>query len=343
MFTFLLAKYIDKSKYGVTVAIPTPGQLGDLLEKNDIEYFVFNNKKNEGYNVNGIIDLFFNIKKNKYDIIHAQAGVAPCLIGKIVGTKLILEHRHGLDFTIEQINKMNLYRLTYEKLKKYLVDLTLTGCKSDKDILVKRFKFLPERVEVVYNGLESNKNISIKKTDGNFIIGTIGRLTYQKNQEYFIEMAKKLCCYKNNFEFHIYGEGEKHNDYSNLIEKYNLREKVFLKGYTTEVSKVMRTFNLFVLTSRYEGIPYVILEAMKAGVPVISTDVGGINEIIINMENGILVQKENATELIEKVKLLYHSKEIRDRLSKKAEKDFEENYTIKKTVSAVEEIYAKII
>lgn len=339
-FTLLLAEYMDKSRYIVEVAVPTYGPFCEILRDKNIEYFVFNNKINERYTLSGIKFLFNRIYKKKYDIIHAQAGIAPCIIGKILGTNLIIEHKHGLDFTSEQIDKMNPIRLNYEKLKKYFVDVTCTVCESDKIILKNRFKYNSGKVVVIYNGLETAEPRAEIQKNNKFTIGTIGRLTYQKGQEYFIEMAKDLLSKGYKFEFHIYGEGEKHCEYQELINKYNLSESVFLKGYTKNVSDALKSFDLFVLPSRYEGIPYVILEVMNYSIPLISTNVGGISEVITNNVNGFLTEKENVSELADKTIMLYESKKIRKNITENARKTFLEKYTIEKTVKSVESLYS---
>ena len=339
-FTLLLAKYLDRNKYKVMIGMPTYGPLCGLLDQNNIDYFIFNNKINEKHTMWGILSLFSHIYKKKYDIIHAQAGIVPCLIGTIIGTKLIIEHKHGLDFTSEQIDNMNFIKLNYERMKKYFVNITFTGCKADKTILLKKFKYKSEKVDVIYNGLEADKLNMQRKRNDKFTIGTIGRLTFQKGQEYLIEAAKILIGKGYEFEIHIYGEGEKENEFVQLIKKYELEKIVLLKGYTHNISETMNTLDIFVLPSRYEGIPFVILEAMKASVPVISADVGGINEVINNMINGILIKKENSEELAEKIMLLHDSKKLRDDLTRIAKIDFEEKYTIEKTIKSIEDVYS---
>lgn len=339
-FTLLLAKYLDSNLYEVEVGIPTEGPICEIFDKNKIEYFVFDNKVNEKHTLSGVLSLFRRVLKKKYDIIHAQAGIAPCLIGKITGTKLIIEHKHGLDFTTEQLNEMNFLKLNYERMKKYLVDITFTGCMADKQVLINKFKYRDEKVVVIYNGIEKSAIVSDHKRSGRFKVGTIGRLTYQKGQEYLIEAARILISKGFDFEFHIYGEGEKFHEYSDLISKYDLGKNIFLKGYALDVPQIIATFDLFILPSRYEGIPYVILEAMKAKVPLISTDVGGIREIITDMENGILIQKENAEELANKIYHLYESEDLRNKLAEKAFIDFNKKYQIGKTVESIETVYS---
>ena len=339
-FTVLLAKHLDKNRYNVEIGVPTYGPLCEMLEKDNIDYFIFNNKVNGKHTLSGIVSLFKKINKEKYDIIHAQAGIPPCLIGKILGTNLIIEHKHGLDFTTEQISSMNMVKLCYERLKKYFVNKTLTGCESDRKTLISKFNYKKENVTVIYNGIEGEAEFIEKRINKKFTVGTIGRLTFQKGQEYLIEAANILVNKGYDFEFHIYGEGEMKNEYLSLIRSFDLEKNVLLKGYTENITQTMNTFDLFVLPSRYEGIPYVILEAMKASVPVISTDVGGIKEVITDMSNGILVVKENPEELAKKILLLHDSKELRIQISDKARNDFIEKYTISKTIDAIESVYS---
>ncbi|MBK9404427.1 MAG: glycosyltransferase family 4 protein [Ignavibacteria bacterium] len=339
-FTILLAKHIDRNRFKITVAVPTYGPVCEVLKKLNTEYFVFNNKKNGKYRLSGIRDLFKFIKENNFDIIHAQAGSAPCLIGKMLGTKLILEHRHGIDYTIEQIENLSFLKLQYEKMKKNLTDYTLTCNRNDKNILINKLSYESDKIGVIYNGIEHEEKPEIRNTNIKFIIGNIGRLMFQKGQEYLIEAALILRNKGYDFEYHIYGEGEKKDELSNLIKRHKLEDTVFLKGYNNDIYSRLKSFDIFALPSRYEGIPYVILEAMKASVPVIATEVGGINEVIMNMINGILIQKEDPNQLAASILKLYDSEKLRNDFTIQARKDFIEKYTIEKTIEEVEYIYS---
>lgn len=339
-FTILLAKHIDRTRFEITVAVPTYGPVCEVLKKLDTEYFVFNNKKNGKYRLSGIRDLFKFFKKKNFDIIHAQAGSAPCLLGKALGTKLILEHRQGIDYTKEQIANLSFLKLQYEKFKKYLVNYTVVTCMYDKNLLTDEFNYVGRKIGVIYNGIENDVKPEIRRANNKFVIGNIGRLMFQKGQEYLIKAAMILKKKGFDFEYHIYGEGEKKDELSKLIIRHNLEDTVFLKGYTKDIYSALKSFDIFALPSRYEGIPYVILEAMKASVPVIATDVGGINEVIRNMVNGILILKEDPQQLADSILKLYVSEKLRNDFMIKARKDFIENYTIEKTIKEIEYIYS---
>jgi glycosyltransferase involved in cell wall biosynthesis len=276
---------------------------------------------------------------NKFDIIHAQAGIVPCIIGKFLRVKLIIEHKHGLDFTMDKILKMKFFKLYYERLKKYFVDYTFTGCKSDKNILINKFRYNSQKIIVIYNGIEPHSEIPEITENKPLILGNIGRLTYQKAQEVFIDMAKEINFKGIQCKYYLYGIGENYELYKKLIENYNLSDKIFLRGYTDNVYEALNNIDIFVLTSRYEGIPYVILQAMDYAKPIISTNVGGINEIIEDGFNGLLVNNGDVSELTEKVINLIENKKLRTELSKNARYSLLENYTIEKTIQSLEEIY----
>jgi len=338
-FTFLLSKYINYKEFDVIIGLPTAGPLCKLLQDNNIKYFIFDNKRIGKITLSGFLNLFKKIRKEKYDIIHAQAGIAPCVIGKILGVKKIFEHRHGLDFTSDYIDNMNRVRKFYESSKKYFVNYTITCCEKDKITLVEKFKFKKDKVLVVYYGIEILSHQFKKNQDNKFIIGTVGRLEYQKGHEYFIEMARKLIMSGYNFEFHIYGMGQKLNDLIQLVSRYDLTKTVLIKGYTNDVDETLATFDIFVMTSRYEGIPFAIFEAMRSGLPIITTEVGGINEVINNMKNGILVKSKDIEALVESVKLLYESENLRMNIALNAKNDFNKKYIIDKTIKKMEFIY----
>jgi len=339
-FVIYLSKYINKNNYELIVGIPFYGNLCDELDKINVKYFIFNKKENKPYRYNGIRNLYKYMKTEKFDIVHAQAGIVPCILGRIFKAKLLIEHKHGLDFTDEQIFNMSLVKKMYEKLKKYFVNYTMTVCNKDKNILIEKFGYKENTVKVMYLGTEpinetGKIDFSFKK---DFVIGNVGRLTYQKAQEYFIEMASLIEKHKlkYNIKYNIYGDGENYDFYKRLIKERGLCQKVFLKGYFNDVGVAFQDIDIFVLTSRYEGIPYVILEAMEHECIIISTEVGGVNEIIIDSYNGFLVPKENPEILKEKVIYLLNNFEVRENIRKNAKMNLR---TSESVVNDIEKFY----
>lgn len=340
-FVMLVLKYIDRKEYEITVAVPFYGDLCKRLENIGVNYYIYN-KNSKTYNLNGIFNTFKLMVSKRFDIVHANAGIIPCIFAKILGAKLIIEHRHGLDFSYEERYNIKGLRLFKEKMKKHFVQITLTGCESDRQYLIKKFEYKPESVYTLYNGIDGD-SIAAGETVSkeSFTVGTIGRLTYQKGQNYFIKMAKLINdeSSSNNFRFEIWGEGEDREKLELQIKDLGLENKVFLMGYANNREIIYRSFDVFVLTSMYEGIPFVIIEAMRAKLPIISTEVGGINEVINDNYNGLLVQKCDSISLKDSVLKLYVNKTLANRLKENAFKDYKNLWGFEKTINKLEHIY----
>lgn len=341
-FVLLVCKYIDRDKYDLTVAVPFRGALCDELQKLGVRYIVFNRENSYPYNVRGIFNIFLHFLGNRYDVVHANAGIVPCVLSKLLLMPMAVEHKHGLDFTHEKRVEMKGLKLMYEKTKKYFADMTLTGCELDRRYLVEKFNYKLSRTATLYNGIDGEfENESGNKRREEFVVGTIGRLSFQKAQEHFIEMARLIINERKNLKirFEIWGEGEEKERYRDMIISSGLENHVFLMGYADKRADVYKKFDLFVLTSRYEGIPFVIPEAMSAGIPVVTTDAGGISEIIENETNGLLVEKERPELLKDAVLRLYDDESLCNKFRTAAFKDYKKNWDFAITAEKLQNIY----
>lgn len=121
-----------------------------------------------------------------------------------------------------------------------------------------------------------------------FLAGTIGEWTANKNYASLIEAAKIIVNKNPDVRCVLFGWGEQKKLLADLISLYNLTRHVFLIEDVTDAARYLKAFDVFVLPSLKEGLPYVLLEALCAGVPIVATAVGGIPDII-NETNGILI------------------------------------------------------
>lgn len=153
--------------------------------------------------------------------------------------------------------------------------------------------------EVIYNAI--NKEFVIEKpiTKRKKTIVSVGRLEKQKNHQLLIEAFEKFNKIDNNYELEIYGEGKLRERIQKLIDNKKLNQKVHLMGKTNNVKKSISDAAMFILSSDYEGMPNVLLEAMSMGIPCISTDcpIGGPKSIITNEKNGLLVETNSSEQL----------------------------------------------
>ena len=206
---------------------------------------------------------------------------------------------------------------------------------------------MPEKIVKIHNGInaekleffsreEARKKLSEKSPtfdiqQSTFVIGAIANFYKTKGLEYLIKAAHLLNTkYKlQDTSYVIIGDGKQRKKLESLIKKNKLENQVFLLGKIPDAYKFLRAFDIFVLPSLKEGLPWVILEAMASETPILATKVGALPEMIENEKQGILIEPKNSQELAEKISwLLSHRTEAED-MTLKAEEKVKKEFSIK--------------
>jgi len=172
------------------------------------------------------------------------------------------------------------------------------------------------------------------------IVGTIANFYPEKGLSYLIKAAKIIN--KNTMApeaiFLIIGDGRNRKELEEMIKERNLEKKFFLIGALPQAAKYLKAFDVFVLPSIKEGFPYVLLEAMAAGLPIVSSLVGGTPEIIENGQNGFLILSKNPKILAERIADILDNPELATRLSQTGQEKIKE-FSIEKMVQETEKVY----
>ncbi|MFA5359802.1 MAG: glycosyltransferase family 4 protein [Patescibacteria group bacterium] len=174
----------------------------------------------------------------------------------------------------------------------------------------------------------------------NLLIGSIGNLYKTKGFEYFIEAANILTNEKKiSATFIIIGEGSERKNLENLIKKYNLENNFILAGEIDEAAKLLKAFDIYICSSVKEGLPYSILEAMQAELPIITTNVGGIPEMIENNKTGLLTKPAETLDIANALEKLINNKNSATELGKNAEQTASLNFNLEKMVRETKKVY----
>ncbi|MFO7593035.1 MAG: glycosyltransferase family 4 protein [Pseudomonadota bacterium] len=154
---------------------------------------------------------------------------------------------------------------------------------------------------------------------GKFLVGHIGALVnYHKGQQYLIEAAGELEQHHPEMHFLFLGRGKDEAWFRQLAEGL---DNITFEGFVDNVGDYLEAFDLFVFPSLHEGLGSILLDAMRAELPIVASDVDGIPDLIRNGENGVLVPPANAKALTEQVLRLYHDGGLRGALAKQAAQD----------------------
>lgn len=164
------------------------------------------------------------------------------------------------------------------------------------------------------------KKSKISNVDRKKKIVGVGRLHPQKNFDLLIEAFSHIVKIYPDYKLEIYGEGELKRNLEAKIRSLNLSGCVILKGNVNNVQAKIYDASLFVLSSKFEGMPNALLEAMIVGLPCISTNwnPGGIEDIITNEENGIIVKNNDVKEMTEAICKVLGDQDFANKLGSKA-------------------------
>lgn len=160
-----------------------------------------------------------------------------------------------------------------------------------------------------------------------YTIGAIGRLSPEKGFDRLIGALKLLNDEQENVRLIIFGEGPARRTLESQIRKANLQDKVLLPGFQKNVGEYFTFMDVFVMSSLTEGMPMTILEAMNAGVPIVSTRVGGVPELLDQGRAGILVEGHTADTLAGGIKMIKKDPEFAKTISERAKTRLGERYS----------------
>lgn len=178
---------------------------------------------------------------------------------------------------------------------------------------------IQDKCAVIMNPFVMNDKIcSAINIDKEDLIVSVGRLEKQKNQEMLINAFNELKDKYPTYKLVIYGEGPYRDTLQELINKNNLQDRALLPGSTKEVLDKIKSAKLFVLPSDYEGMSNALAEAMCIGLPVISTNVSGTSDLIVNNENGIVINVGKKDELESAIDKMLSDDAFREKCANKA-------------------------
>jgi glycosyltransferase involved in cell wall biosynthesis len=224
----------------------------------------------------------------------------------------ILFTEHGRHFPDCPSRKRRLYNRICLRRRDRVVGV---GRAVEEALVIK--EGIPERrVEVIYNGvslerrtdstaaIRSEVRSALNLAAHQFVIIQVARLDYLKDHRTAIDALTRLVVMVPEATLLLVGDGPERSGIEREIEMRGLGRHVRLLGVRRDVERLLASADVFLLTSISEGIPVTLIEAMAAGLPVVSTDVGGVAEIVRDGETGFLAQAHDGHGLAESLKRL---------------------------------------
>lgn len=279
------------------------------------------------------------IRQFKPDVVHAHmvhANIFARLARLICKTPKLICTAHSS-------NEGGKTRMTAYRYTDGLSDLNTNVSQEALDVYITKKAFNIHKSLVVYNGIDVNHfsplplpEYDYRQEKIQFL--SVGRLVDAKDYPNLLHAIAQVIQRNQNVHFNIAGDGELRSMIEVLIEQLGIGQYVTLLGRRDDVPDLMRQADCFVLSSKYEGLPTVLLEAIACGLFVIATDCGGSKEILNN--NGYLIPSQNHNILAEKIlDFINLSENDRIKNNERAEKYIKQNFDLNRVVEQWEKIY----
>ena len=337
-----LAQGAKENGFAVAVASEHNSYFYETLTAADIPFHEIKSVQ-RAINVWQDVKLFFEllslIRKEKPDVLHlnsSKIGGVGAIAGKIARVKKIIFTAHGWAFNEHRSPLEKQAIVLVSKFAALFQDVIICVSEYDKTGALAHRIAPAEKLVAIHNGIDSTaikKLLSRKEAreklgiaDDLFIVGTIAN--FYKNKALDMLPFSAISSAHSDVHFVIIGEGPEREKIERLIEKYQLKDRFTLTGALQGANTYLKAFDIFVLPSRKEGLPYALLEAMAAKLTCIASDVGGIPEVIENNVNGITIKHITPGKLWEAIATCRKDKKHCKELAVRGEETIQEKFSL---------------
>nr|WP_218862552.1 glycosyltransferase family 4 protein [Actinopolyspora biskrensis] len=285
-----------------------------------------------------------------FDVVHthtAKAGAVGRAAAWWAGTRRVVHTYHGFPFHPFQSALRRGSYVLVERALGGITDVALCVGSAVTSEALRRALVGPDRVRTIgvpvsraapradpVSGRRARRALGI--SDDRLLVGAVGRLTYQKAPEDFVTALALLG--RDDVSGVWVGDGDRRAPVSRLVES-ELAGDFILLGQRSDVPELLPAFDVFVLPSRYEGLPLALAEAMRCGVPVVATDVNAVPDLVTAGTTGLLVPPERPELLAGALARLLDSPAEREAMGAAGRKRVDERFDLDTLVRVLEGVY----
>lgn len=347
-YVYDLATSFSARKCDVAVAFGGRGELAEKLEQAGVRTISLDpltrniNLKKE---LQSSYQLYRLLKQEKPDVLHvnsSKAGGLGATLGRLAGIPCIVFTVHGAPFREDRVFIVRGLMYFFTWLTCLLSHKVIAVSQRDAHDVGQMF-FIKRKVVAIYNGIpfpEVPHAPSSQSKETHIV--TIGDLTKNKGHIYALEAVNLLVKKGYHIKYVIEGEGEDRATLEKYIAEHHLQDVVTLLGRTLTTGERLPEFDIFLLSSVKEGLPYVLLEAGRAMMPVVSTITGGIPEIIRHEHTGLLVRPKDVPQLAHELERLITDKKFARKLGIELHSHVVSNFSQAKMLAQTAQVYGLI-
>ncbi len=355
---YRLSTKINRKKFVTTVACGRGKNLISKLEREKVKVISIPTLVRNSSPIHDfltLIKLYRIIRNGNYDIVathSTKAGLLGRVAAYLAKAPIIIFTAHGFIFNEPSSYFKKQLFIFIEWLGAKFSHKILTVSNYDKKNAVFNQVSKAYKLETIYNGIDvakfdqndggKNKE-ALNLSEHSIVIGSVANFYPNKGLQYLIEGLPELIKMHPNMSLLLAGDGPLKSELMKRAKKLGLADKILFLGYVNNIPQVIDVFDVFVLPSLKEGFPWVILEAMASRKAIVATEVGGIPEMILDGESGILIRPGDIDSLISGIHKILIDPQLREKLGRNARKRVERQFTLKRMIEETEILYDKLI
>jgi glycosyltransferase involved in cell wall biosynthesis len=288
----------------------------------------------------GLFALLRFLRSERFDVIETfthHVNLIGCGLAWLSGVRVRIGSHHGrIDRLPAWMNRLHTWMVNRGIIQKLVVVSAEVNRQAREDgIRPERLALIPNGVEEYPADLQHAKSIRgeiLPDGKGNLIL-SVGALTYQKAHTYLLNAMPAVLERFPDALLALAGDGPLREELMTEAERLGLSERARFLGLRSDVADLMAAADVFVLPSRSEGMPLVLLEAMRAGLAIIATDVPGVRDALEQGKCGLIVPPEDAQAITRALTQLLTDESLRARLGRAARERFAREHTLDKMMS----------
>jgi sugar transferase (PEP-CTERM/EpsH1 system associated) len=310
---------------------------------------LFEGRRRDGNDPRTVWHLYQTFKREQPDIVHTHGWgtlIEGLLAARLARVPVVIHGEHG---TLQ----LKRHQRWAQRVAWGHADRVLSVSSRLAERMTKQIGFPPSRVSTIRNGVDLSRfgGAGKDKADARrqlglpehaTIAGAVGRLVPVKDHASLVTAIGKIRDAGTDVALVIAGEGPLRHALQRQIVSLGLESSVHLLGHRPDVEMVLAALDVFVLSSRSEGLPNTVLEAMAVGLPVVSTRVGGAEEVVIDGQTGILVSPESPDALAAGLTSLLRESGRRASMGVAGRRRVESEFALSNTLARYEELYLRL-
>ena len=335
-----LIQGLDRDRFAVTAVLP------DLLATQAARFeaagaqVIIHPIRKLFWSISALSGLWRVIRQGEYDIIHVhsqEAGIVARPLARLAGARGIFYTPQCID--IRRQRWQRIYDMV-ERLLASITDRIISVNEADRQTLIAR-GIPAAKIVTVYNGVDLDRFSGLKYTPDpdKPLVMQVGRLSEQKAPLDFVEGARLVLQQRPAVRMILVGNGPLLESVQAQIRKYGLQEQVLANGAQPNAFRLIQSADVITLTSRWEGSPYSVLEAMAWSKPVVATSVNGCPELVLDGETGYLVPSGQPEIWAERVLRLLADPQAARRMGENGRRHLEAHFTLAEMAAKMAAVY----